>query len=186
MVVNKKKAPQWGVSSKTAERAQLEAFGANVRRERTRLGLTQEKLAEKVELHPRTVQKIEAGETNILLTTVLRFQNDTSLELSPDSHVSIIQLLPVNFVFEQDKGSVTYGNELQVPVSIRSFDLLTIVTRAVLSYTVDPTNQIVTISVKQGMVREGYEDAQNTSTVMTIKQGQTFVFDEKQKIGTIQ
>jgi transcriptional regulator with XRE-family HTH domain len=74
VVVNTKKAPQWGVPSKSTERAQLEAFGANVRRERIRLALTQEKLAEKVGLHPRTVQKIEAGETNILLTTVLRFQ----------------------------------------------------------------------------------------------------------------
>jgi len=56
------------------ERAQLKSFGANVRRERDRLDLTQEKLAEKVELHPRTLQKIEAGTVNILLTTVLRFQ----------------------------------------------------------------------------------------------------------------
>jgi DNA-binding XRE family transcriptional regulator len=36
--------------------------------------LTQEKLAEAVELHPRTVQKIEAGQTNILITTMLRIQ----------------------------------------------------------------------------------------------------------------
>jgi transcriptional regulator with XRE-family HTH domain len=62
------------VSLSPQEHGQLKRFGANIRRERDRLGLTQEKLAERVELHPRTVQKIEAGETNILLTTVLRFQ----------------------------------------------------------------------------------------------------------------
>ena len=49
------------------------AFGANVRRERMALGITQERLAELVDLNIRTVQKIEAGEINILLTTVLRF-----------------------------------------------------------------------------------------------------------------
>ena len=54
--------------------AQLKRFGANVRRQRQKRGLTQEKLAEKVELNPRTVQKIEAGDVNILLTTVLRIQ----------------------------------------------------------------------------------------------------------------
>lgn len=54
------------------ERVQLQAFGANVRRERSRLGLTQEKLAEKVELHPRTLQKVEAGQVNLLMTTILR------------------------------------------------------------------------------------------------------------------
>lgn len=36
--------------------------------------VTQERLAELVDLNIRTLQRIEAGETNILLTTVLRFQ----------------------------------------------------------------------------------------------------------------
>ena len=56
------------------EAAQLEAFGANVRRERMRREVTQERLAELVDLNIRTVQKIEAGRVNILLTTVLRIQ----------------------------------------------------------------------------------------------------------------
>ena len=53
---------------------QLKQLGANIRRERNRCGLTQEKLAELVELNPRTVQKIEAGHVNILVTTIIRFQ----------------------------------------------------------------------------------------------------------------
>jgi transcriptional regulator with XRE-family HTH domain len=52
----------------------LGALGANVRRERIARGLTQEKLAELVEVNPRTIQKIEAGKLNILVTTVLRLQ----------------------------------------------------------------------------------------------------------------
>jgi len=54
--------------------AQLKAFGANVRRERVRQSITQERLAEIVALHPRTVQKIERGRTNILITTAIRLQ----------------------------------------------------------------------------------------------------------------
>ena len=54
--------------------AQIRAFGANIRRERMSRGITQEALAEKVELNIRTVQKIEAGDVNILLTTVLRLR----------------------------------------------------------------------------------------------------------------
>lgn len=53
---------------------QLAAFGANVRRERVARNLTQEKLAELVAVNPRTIQKIEAGKLNILLTTILRLQ----------------------------------------------------------------------------------------------------------------
>jgi transcriptional regulator with XRE-family HTH domain len=56
------------------QRRQLKFFGANVRRERTARNLTQEKLAEKADLFPRTIQKIEAGQLNILLTTTLRIR----------------------------------------------------------------------------------------------------------------
>jgi len=55
--------------------AQLKAFGANLRRERMAKKITQEKLAEMVDLNIRTIQKIEAGNVNILLTTVLRLRN---------------------------------------------------------------------------------------------------------------
>ena len=60
--------------SQPAVAVQLAAFGANLRRERVACGITQEKLAEIVDLNIRTVQKIEAGETNILLTTAIRLQ----------------------------------------------------------------------------------------------------------------
>ena len=57
------------------ENDQLRRFGANVRRERTAKQMTQEKLAELVDLNIRTVQKIEAGHTNILVTTAIRFRD---------------------------------------------------------------------------------------------------------------
>ena len=54
--------------------ALLKRFGANVRRERVRRKLTQEQLAEQVGFYPRSVQKIEAGEINVPLTTLARVQ----------------------------------------------------------------------------------------------------------------
>ena len=54
--------------------AQLKAFGANVRRERTARGVTQERLAEQTDLNVRTVQKIESGSINVLVTTAMRVQ----------------------------------------------------------------------------------------------------------------
>lgn len=53
----------------------LTRFGANLERARKAQGLTQEKLAEIVDLHPRVVQKIEAGETNLKATTLFRIQH---------------------------------------------------------------------------------------------------------------
>ena len=54
--------------------AQLKAFGANVRRERMAASLTQERLAEMADLNIRTLQSIEAGELNVLVTTAMRLQ----------------------------------------------------------------------------------------------------------------
>ena len=55
-------------------KAQLEKFGANLRRARVLRKVTQEALSEKANLHIRTLQKIEAGEINILLTTLVRLK----------------------------------------------------------------------------------------------------------------
>lgn len=54
--------------------ATVRTFGANVRRIRFQAGLTQAKLAERVDVELRTVQKFEAGEINPPLTTLLRLQ----------------------------------------------------------------------------------------------------------------
>ena len=52
----------------------MKQFGANVRRERMARGVTQEKLSEQVDLNIRSVQKIEAGKINVLVTTAMRIQ----------------------------------------------------------------------------------------------------------------
>jgi len=61
-------------------KTQLRTFGRNVRRLRHERRLTQEKLAELTELNIRTVQKIEAGDTNILITTAARIQKALACE----------------------------------------------------------------------------------------------------------
>ena len=50
-------------------------FGRRIRSLRSAQGLTQEQLAEAADLNPRTVQKIEAGQINILVTTLVRIQS---------------------------------------------------------------------------------------------------------------
>ena len=67
-------APQWGVPTRSAEARFITTLGANLRRERTARGLTQERLAELADLNPRTVQKIEAGAITILVTTLQRLR----------------------------------------------------------------------------------------------------------------
>jgi predicted transcriptional regulator len=56
------------------ERQRLKVFGDNVRRERCAQGLTQDQPAELAEISTRNLQKVEAGELNILFTTIVRIQ----------------------------------------------------------------------------------------------------------------
>jgi DNA-binding XRE family transcriptional regulator len=65
---------QCAVASKLEIASQLRRFGANVRRARGEAGLTQERLAEKADLNIRTLQSIEAGDLNVLVTTAMRLQ----------------------------------------------------------------------------------------------------------------
>lgn len=53
----------------------IKVLGANLRRERMARKITQEKLAELADLNIRTLQKIEAGQTNILVTTAVRLRH---------------------------------------------------------------------------------------------------------------
>lgn len=59
---------------------ELYRFGANVRRERIHNNITQEKLAELADLNIRTIQKIEAGQLNVLITTAIRLQSALKCE----------------------------------------------------------------------------------------------------------
>ena len=53
---------------------ELKRFGDNLRRERMQRGYTQEKTAESTGIALRTLQKIEAGQINILVTTARRLR----------------------------------------------------------------------------------------------------------------
>ena len=54
------------------EQSRLRILGANIRRERYAKKLTQERLAERAEISTRNLQKVEAGQLNLLGTTLIR------------------------------------------------------------------------------------------------------------------
>jgi ribosome-binding protein aMBF1 (putative translation factor) len=57
-----------------AKEALRKTFGANVRRERTARRISQDELATRCGLHPRTIAKIEAGEVGIRPETLDRIE----------------------------------------------------------------------------------------------------------------
>lgn len=54
--------------------ADLQKLGSNIRRIRVARVLSQERLAELADINARTLRRIEAGEINILITTVARIR----------------------------------------------------------------------------------------------------------------
>ena len=54
-------------------------IGANVHRERTRAGLTQEKLAETADLDLRFLQRVERGKTNLSVAVVVALADALSV-----------------------------------------------------------------------------------------------------------
>lgn len=60
---------------KVKEASDLKELGGNIRRIRSSLGMTQERLAELADINARNVRRVEAGEINLLITTVARFRH---------------------------------------------------------------------------------------------------------------
>ena len=56
----------------------LRQLGDSIRRERVTKGMTQQQLAEFADLNIRNVQRIEAGEIDVLLSTIARIKKALS------------------------------------------------------------------------------------------------------------
>lgn len=64
-------------------------------RERTALEMTQERLEELTDLHLLTIQKIETGDINALITTAQRWQKALGLPLGTADGVALTLRLPI-------------------------------------------------------------------------------------------
>ena len=69
----------------------LAYLGANVRKLRTRLGLTQEKLAEATDLDVRFIQRMEHGRVNLRFDTLVRLSE--CLKVDPGSLLERVQVI---------------------------------------------------------------------------------------------
>lgn len=63
------------------ERKLLERVGRNIREKRKVKGLTQEELAEKADINPKFLGKVERAETNVSLLTLLKICDGLGISL---------------------------------------------------------------------------------------------------------
>lgn len=124
---------------------------------------------------------IEQGE---LLTTdkkgktTVSFPSIGSVTMFPQTTVSFIQTLPLNFVVEQPEGEAAYTKTGVVPISVRSMHLLINQNSGTMDISADKDLERIRISIAEGTATVAYNDLDLVSHVETVEQGTVYVFDD--------
>lgn len=135
---------------------------------------------------PKHLQNIQQGEelsTGKNGQVIVQIKNFVSLAMASESQLNFIQLLPINLILMQDSGIVTYAASGMGTLSIRSHELLTILNKGVVTISIDKEAHTITIEAIKGTLHEGYVDTQGSSKVVTLNQGQSYIFDEIRREG---
>lgn len=128
-------------------------------------------------------EELISGENGI---AVISYLTGLTISLSPNSHISSIQTLPTNFVFNQINGTIEYQKNNPTPLAIRSLHLLTQIDNGYIQIVVDEKTARVEIAVKQGSARIAFNDLKNLSNVLSLQQGDLYKFDDEKRQGNIE
>lgn len=137
-------------------------------------------------IHPVTLQQ---GETLIAsesgqITAI--FPGFLELGLLAPAELAIVQTLPVNLVFQQQKGEVYYSATGKAPVAVRSLRLLTTLPIGKMQIFVDDEKQQIRLTVLEGSATVAYNDQDIVSQVVSVARGQSFIFASDERYGRIE
>ncbi|MDO8611026.1 MAG: hypothetical protein Q7R95_10905 [bacterium] len=118
-------------------------------------------------------------------SAIIHYQSGLTISLSPNSHISFIQMLSTNFVLNQLKGTIEYEKNSPIPLGIRSLHLLMQMDNGDIQIVTDEKIGLIEITVKRGSVRIAFNDLQNISNVVSLSQGDQYLFDDKKRQGNI-
>ncbi len=107
------------------------------------------------------------------------------ISLAKNTTLDFIQLLPLNIVLSQSKGSVSYDNSNNGQLGVVVGNLLVQVISGKCSVTVDSKKNTITISVASGNVLAAYNDTNYSSHVQTLAAKQIYIFDNTAQTGVL-
>lgn len=126
----------------------------------------------------RQIQQGETLETKTDGAATAQFPKAGFISLAPSTQIDFAQTLPDTIVFVQDSGEATYtATKSNTPLSIRSLDLLTRIENGTSTITIAGDDNTITVQVQSGQAIEAYDDTNYVSHVVTISEGQQFIFD---------
>lgn len=129
-------------------------------------------------IKPVTISQGEVLETDKNGEATITFKNIASITLSSESKISITQTLPINFVFDQKQGSITYEKLGETPISVRALHLLTKINYGKIILSIDKETGEITINAKKGSAQIGFNDINNVSTVKDIQEGEKVIYND--------
>lgn len=124
------------------------------------------------------VQQGEQIETDHNGKLNVEFPNIWLMHILPNSVVDFAQTLPVNLVVVQTKGEVDYQKLGTNFLSVRALHLLIEQNSGEMNVLINKDTPVVVINVKAGSARVAFNNVDNISQQITIKQGQQLIFND--------
>ena len=116
---------------------------------------------------------------------IIDFTKVGKISVSPNTQINFIQTLPANFVLEQKQGILTFDKNGNIPASIRALDLLINIEEGSCTISVDKDSSDIIITVNSGSVTIAFNDTNNQTNILTIKEGKEYLFNNNTKLGKI-
>jgi len=134
---------------------------------------------------PVKVQQGEAISTYQNGETTVNFPGIGNMTLSPNTQVNFIQTLPANFVVEQKQGISAYIKNGNIPISVRALDLLINFEEGNYAVSVDKDSTNIIVTVNSGSIIVAFNDTNNNTNIVTVKEGEQYLFNNNTKLGRI-
>lgn len=115
----------------------------------------------------------------------ISFQNILELNVLPNTYVSVIQTLPTNIVLKQEGGEVVYKNSGASPLGIRARHLLIQQESGILNIKMNNTTPTIRVSVQKGSAKIAFNNADFETNVVTLEEGDTYIFNDETRTGRI-
>ena len=107
--------------------------------------------------------------------SVVTFPEVGTFTLFPNTQLSFIQTLPVNFVIEEDQGLATYDKTSDKKLSVRALDLLININSGTTTISVDKDTTDIIVSVNSGSASAAFNDTDNQTNIITLEEGKKFL-----------
>jgi len=181
-LVQEKKEPRFSVERppKNSKKGTIQSMAGTIKWE-SRVATESAKINQPVDVQQG--EELESGDDG---RAVVDFQGELLVSLSPNSHISFVQTLPTNFVFNQIKGTIEYQKTSSAPFAVRCFHLLIQINKADVTISIDDKTAYISITVKNGSAKIGFNDLQNVSNVVNLSGGDKYIFNDDTREGTLE